>query len=219
MTLAAPVPWTRPWHGIAEPLWSGSAADIKEGVSFARLAPIWQMFLLGDGAPTRHLQLLTQGAIGVEVTAMADVGMDNDGAPTAIEAIEGPRTRRQVWLRSEKTGEVFSHATSWWTTARIRQHLQNPQLPIWASLNQRHAELYRDLQGLSCGFCPALEPVFGPGPYWSRHYLLWHGGQPLTLIYEVYAPQLTKYLGPAALPGVALPAKHSPNSPKPAQNL
>jgi len=200
------MPPVRAWHGITEPLWSATATEIKEGVPFTRLAPVWQMFLLGDGAPTRHLQLLTQGPIGVEVIAMTDVGMDDDAAPAAIAAIEGPRTRRQVWLRSEKTGEVFSHATSWWTTARIRHHLQNPQWPIWSSLNQRHAELYRDLHGLNYGFCPALAPVFGPGPYWSRHYLLWHGGQPLTLIYEVYSPQLTRYLGPMTLPETLTPS-------------
>ncbi|MHC5832457.1 MAG: chorismate pyruvate-lyase family protein, partial [Nostoc sp.] len=40
------------------------------------------------------------------------------------------------------------------------------------------------------------------GPFWGRHYLFWHHGQPLTLIYEVFSPYLTKYLGSMQLSAV-----------------
>lgn len=33
------------------------------------------------------------------------------------------------------------------------------------------------------------------GPFWGRQYLFWHGGQPLTLIHEVFSPHLAQYLG------------------------
>ena len=35
------------------------------------------------------------------------------------------------------------------------------------------------------------------GPFWGRLYLFWHGGQPLTVIHEVFSPHLAKYLLPA----------------------
>jgi chorismate lyase len=188
------------WHSIINPIWEGSAADIRNGLPFSLMSPNWQMFLLGDGAPTRHLQLLTQTEIVVDVVAMTAIADDNDNAPSTIEAIPTPRTRRQIWLRSAKTGEIFSHATSWWQTSKVEQHLSNPSLPIWASLNQKHTELYRDLQGVYQGYSPGLVETFGqPGPYWGRHYLLWHGGQPLTMIYEVYSPAIAKYLGASSL--------------------
>ena len=188
------------WHSIVNPIWQGSATDMRKGLAFSLMSPNWQMFLLGDGAPTRHLQLLTQGEIVVEVIAMTSIGDDDDNAPPAINAIPTPRTRRQIWLRSAKTGETFSHATSWWHTPKVEQHLSNPSLPIWASLNQKHTELYRDLQGISQGYSPGLVETFGqPEPYWGRHYLLWHGGQPLTMIYEIYSPSIDKYLGPSSL--------------------
>ena len=42
-----------------------------------------------------------------------------------------------------------------------------------------------------------LEQAFNEsGPFWGRHYLFWHHGQPLTLIYEVFSPYLRNYLGP-----------------------
>jgi chorismate lyase len=56
--------------------------------------------------------------------------------------------------------------------------------------------LYRDVQGIYYGHSEALESGFQEkGPFWGRHYLFWHHGQPLTLIYEVFSPFLTKYLG------------------------
>jgi chorismate lyase len=56
--------------------------------------------------------------------------------------------------------------------------------------------LYRDVQGIYSGDSPALATAFGEsGPFWGRHYLFWHHGQPLTLIYEVFSPYLQQYLG------------------------
>jgi chorismate lyase len=191
---------TRAWNCIVNPVCQGDATAMRQGLPFNLLSPTWQMFLLGDGAPTRHLQLLTKSEIVVDVIAMTPIGDHDDNAPSDINEIPPERTRRQIWLRSASTGEVFSHATSWWPTAKIAQHLKDPSLPIWASLNQKHTELYRDLRGIHQGYSPDLAAVFDhPGPYWGRHYLLWHGGQPLTMIYEIYSPAIAKYLGPSAI--------------------
>lgn len=47
------------------------------------------------------------------------------------------------------------------------------------------------------GYNPQLEEYFGcPGPFWGRQYYFWHGGAPLTLIYEVFSNKLAEYLGP-----------------------
>ncbi|NET38640.1 MAG: DUF98 domain-containing protein, partial [Cyanothece sp. SIO1E1] len=51
--------------------------------------------------------------------------------------------------------------------------------------------------GVHYGHSLGLETAFGQaGPFWGRYYLFWHNGQPLTLIYEVFSPYLTRYLGP-----------------------
>ncbi len=194
------VPTKSHWCRIVDPVWQGTEADIRRGLPFEILSPIWQMFLLGDGAPTRHLQLLTQSDITVDVIAITPIGESDDQAPVDIAAIPAPRIRRQIWLRSAKTGEVFSHATSWWSEEKYARYLSDPSLPIWASLNQKHAELYRDLKGIYCGTCADLEDAFGTSePYWGRHYLLWNQEQPITMIYEVYSPVIAKYLGVSKL--------------------
>ncbi len=190
----------RAWNCIVEPVFQGNATEIRQGLPFNLMSPTWQMFLLGDGAPTRHLQLLTKSEIVVEVIGTIPIGDRDDNAPSDINEIPSERTRRQIWLRSAESGEIFSHATSWWPTAKLEKHLKDPSLPIWASLNQKHTELYRDLRGIHQGFSPGLAAAFAhPGPYWGRHYLLWHGGEPLTMIYEIYSPAIAKYLGPSTI--------------------
>lgn len=184
------------WHRLS-PAWQGTEVEIQQGLSHAQLSPTWQMLLLGDGSPTRHLQLLTGEATEVDVIDMSLIGVDLDSAPKLIEAVPGPRLRRQVWLRTA-SGQRLAYATSWWEASHVDEYLQNRSLPIWASLARLRTELYRDVQGIYYGDSAALESGFdAPGPFWGRHYLFWHHGQPLTLIYEVFSPYLAKYLGPS----------------------
>jgi chorismate lyase len=182
------------WHALT-PIWQGGTEEIKPGLPHHQLAPAWQLLLLGDGSPTRHLQLLTGEPTEVDVIDMSAIGMDTDNAPDSINVVPGPRLRRQVWLRTA-SGQRLAYATSWWEASHVDEYLQNRSLPIWASLARLRTELYRDVQGVYYGHSTALEQAFEQkGPFWGRHYLFWHHGQPLTLIYEVFSPYLTKYLG------------------------
>jgi chorismate lyase len=127
---------------------------------------------------------------------MSPIGSDNDAAPAEIQAIAAPRLRRQVWLRTA-SGQRLAYAASWWAAEQVDNYLENRALPIWESLFQLHTELYRDVRGIYYGNSSQLAQAFSyPGPFWGRHYLFWHGRKPLTLIYEVFSPYLTKYLGP-----------------------
>ncbi|ACA98525.1 MULTISPECIES: chorismate lyase [Cyanophyceae] len=199
MTLALNSPFLatskeRQWHCL-EPIWQGGMAEVQKGLPHSQLAPPWQILLLGDGSPTRHLGLLTREKIEVDVIDMSPIGTDNDGAPSLISAIPTPHLRRQVWLRTAG-GQRLAYATSWWDANHVDDYLQNRSLPIWESLSRLHTELYRDIQGIYLGRSPILEAAFQEeGPFWGRHYLFWHDGKPLTLIYEVFSPYLRKYLG------------------------
>lgn len=152
--------------------------------------------MLGDGSPTRHLQLLTREPTEVDVIDMSPVEKGGDAAPVQIEKVPGPHLRRQVWLRTA-SGQRLAYATSWWEASHVDEYLENRSLPIWASLAKLRTELYRDIQGIYFGNSAALEEAFEQkGPFWGRHYLFWHHGKPLTLIYEVFSPYLIRYLGP-----------------------
>jgi chorismate lyase len=182
------------WYAL-DPIWQGTEEDVQKGLPHSQLSPAWQILLLGDGSPTRHLQLLTGEPTEVDVIDMSAIGMDSDGAPAQLQAVPGPRIRRQVWLRTA-SGQRLAYATSWWESSHVDEYLENRSLPIWASLARLRTELYRDVQGIYYGHSSALEEAFGQkGPFWGRHYLFWHHKQPFTLIYEVFSPYLTKYLG------------------------
>ncbi len=196
-TFTAPDNRTLPtsWHALT-PIWQGGESIIQQGLPHSQLAPTWQLLLLGDGSPTRHLQLLTGEKTEVDLIDMSPVGMNPDGAPEQMQVVPGPRVRRQVWLRTA-SGQRLAYACSWWEASHVDEYLQNRSIPIWLSLEKLRTELYRDVQGIYYGHCEALEKAFGnTGPFWGRHYLFWHHKQPLTLIYEVFSPYLTKYLGP-----------------------
>ncbi|MEM8778207.1 MAG: chorismate lyase [Cyanobacteria bacterium P01_G01_bin.49] len=183
-----------PWHAL-DIIWEGGEDIVKQGLPHAQLSPAWQILLLGDGSPTRHLQLLTKEKTEVDLIDMSSIGREDDGAPLQVKIVPEPRLRRQVWLRTA-SGQKLAYATSWWDANHVDEYLQNRSLPIWESLSRLHTELYRDIQGIYYGQSSALASVFGEkGPFWGRHYLFWHDRKPLTLIYEVFSPYLCKYLG------------------------
>ncbi len=206
-SLSQPAPSYSPlsWH-MLQPIWQGDRHRVREGLPHDWLSPTWQILILGDGSPTRHLQLLSGEQTEVDVIDMSAIAWEPDNAPSIIERVPGPRLRRQVWLRTA-SGQRLAYATSWWEASHVDEYLQNRSLPVWASLAQLRTELYRDVQGLHYGHSPVLEEAFGEtGPVWGRHYLFWHRGQPLSLIYEVFSPYLRHYLGPmgSVNPGVGV---------------
>ena len=72
-----------------------------------------------------------------------------------------------------------------------------PGAPIWRNLAAARTEAYRDLRTVYLGDNAALSAAFGAaGPFWGRHYVLYAGGRPLTVVYEVFAPELATWLGP-----------------------
>ena len=157
--------------------------------------------MLGDGSPTRHLELLTGDPVEIELIAMAPEPAGPDGGappPPEIVELDGPLLRRQVWLRCGDT--TLAWAESWWNQSQADAYLQQRELPIWRSLTANRAELFREVDGLALVAAPWLEQRFGlAGPFWSRHYRFFRGGKELTVIREVFSPALEHWLGPAKL--------------------
>lgn len=105
-------------------------------------------------------------------------------------------------------GVPLVYASSWWPAATVDRYLADRSQPIWMSLSQGHVELYREVHGLYCGTAPErlrqLLELGGSGGggeeegaeegLWGRQYIFWSGGQPLTLIYEVFSSRLSEYV-------------------------
>jgi chorismate--pyruvate lyase len=74
--------------------------------------------------------------------------------------------------------------------------MRSEDAPIWRNLAAQRTEAYRDLCSVYLGDSPGLADKFGSaGPFWGRHYVLYVGGAPLTVVYEVFAPRLARWLG------------------------
>ena len=160
-----------------------------------QLPGAWRLMLLGDGSPTRHLRLLTGEPVAVDLIAMEpEAGLPAE-APTEVAELQGPLLRRQVWLTCG--GQPLAWAESWWNQAEAELHLRDRNLPIWKSLTQGRSELFREVDGLALVQADWLEQTFGHrGPFWSRHYRFFRSGAALTVIREVFSPQLETWLGP-----------------------
>jgi chorismate-pyruvate lyase len=116
--------------------------------------------------------------------------------PAEVAELTPPLLRRQVWLNCG--GESLGWAESWWNQQQAEACLRNRRQPIWSSLTEGRAELFREVDGLALVEAQWLEERFGrPGPYWSRHYRFFRHGRELTVIREVFSPSLERWLGPA----------------------
>ena len=177
-------------------LWQAPFQTVASGSAGQQLSGAWRLLLLGDGSPTRHFELLSGSAVEIELIAMAADPEPGAGAPVEIHELDGPLLRRQVWLRCGS--QTLAWAESWWNQTAAQIHLQQREIPIWRSLTSHRAELFREVDGLAQVDAPWLAQRFGhDGPFWSRHYRFFRGGEPLTVIREVFSPALETWLGPA----------------------
>jgi len=198
------------------PLWQLNLSDGRTASADRRLSGPWRLLLLGDGSPTRHLESLSGLPVEIELIAMAaedsaDGSVRAGGTPPPeISELEGPLLRRQVWLRCGE--QTLAWAESWWNQQQADAYLREREQPIGRSLTSKRAELFREVDGLALVNAPWLEQRFGQaGPFWSRHYRFFRGGRELTVIREVFSPDLEHWLGPACpeQPSQTAPERHN----------
>ena len=177
-------------------LWEAPTNSVLNGIGLQQLTGPWQLMLLGDGSPTRHLRLLTGFEVQIEVIAMESVSDSNyENFPAEVNELNPPLIRRQVWLKCDN--QTLAWAESWWNQAEAQYHLKNKNQPIWSSLTQGRSELFREVDGLALVTADWLESGFQTkGPFWSRHYRFFRQERELTVIREVFSPKLEAWLGP-----------------------
>ncbi len=151
--------------------------------------------LLGDGSPTRHLNLLTGHKVEINLIAMESEPNPDKTAPIEVKELKLPLLRRQVWI--ECGSQTLAWAESWWNQDEAETHLHNKNQPIWESLTKGRSELFREVDGLALVKAKWLEKKFNHiGPFWSRHYRFFREKKELTVIREVFNPELEIWLGP-----------------------
>ena len=171
--------------------------------------------LLSDGSVTRHLSVLgarERTDVEVSVASAKDDDDDDDDdeanetstsgrRPRDASLLRGNVVRREVFLRAGEVtgtdGAPAVYAASWWSEDSMRDFMPDANASMWANLRNQHVELHREIRKVYRGTNAALEEAFGtPGPFWGRHYIFWSGGEPITVVYEVFNPALARVVGP-----------------------
>ncbi len=154
--------------------------------------------LLGDGSPTRHLQLLTNEETKINLISMQLDPLFSQEGPKELTQLNGPLIRRQVWIRNNNKNLAW--AESWWNAEQVSENLKAKEEPIWKNLTQNRSELFREVDRISLVNSKWLEDQFCfRGPFWSRNYRFFRDKKPLTIIREVFNPHLESLLGSSGI--------------------
>ena len=179
-------------------LWEEKATAFLVGNSLPTISGPWKLMLLGDGSPTRHLQLLTNHETKIRLISMQIDPLFKKEGPREIDQLKEPLIRRQVWIRNQNKNLAW--AESWWNTEQVSQNLKSKEEPIWKNLTQDRSELFREVDSISIVNSNWLEEEFCfEGPFWSRNYRFFRNKKPLTIIREVFNPLLETWLGPSGI--------------------
>ena len=179
-------------------LWESNASVFLDKNNYPEIPGAWKLMLLGDGSPTRHLQLLTKQETKIELIGMyLDDELFKD-TPKEINQLKKPLVRRQVWIKNNNL--TLAWAESWWNIEAVNMNLTNKKEPIWKNLTKDRSELFREVDAISIVDSHWLQEEFSiKGPFWSRNYRFFRNKKPLTIIREVFNPYIEKWLGNSGL--------------------
>ena len=179
-------------------LWEEKATAFLVANALPKISGAWKLMLLGDGSPTRHLQLLTNHETKIRLISMQVDPLFKKEGPREIDQLKEPLIRRQVWIRNQNKNLAW--AESWWNSEQVSQNLKSKEEPIWKNLTQDRSELFREVDSISIVNSNWLEEKFCfEGPFWSRNYRFFRNKKPLTIIREVFNPLLETWLGPSGI--------------------
>ena len=179
-------------------LWEEKATAFLVANALPKISGAWKLMLLGDGSPTRHLQLLTNHETKIRLISMQIDPLFKKEGPREIDQLKEPLIRRQVWIRNQNKNLAW--AESWWNSQQVSKNLKAKEEPIWKNLTQDRSELFREVDSISIVNSNWLEEEFCfEGPFWSRNYRFFRNKKPLTIIREVFNPLLETWLGPSGI--------------------
>ena len=179
-------------------LWEEKATAFLVANALPKISGAWKLMLLGDGSPTRHLQLLTNHETKIRLISMRIDPLFKKEGPREIDQLKKPLIRRQGWIRNQNKNLAW--AESWWNSQQVSQNLKSKEEPIWKNLTQDRSELFREVDSISIVNSNWLEEEFCfEGPFWSRNYRFFRNKKPLTIIREVFNPLLETWLGPSGI--------------------
>ena len=104
-------------------LWEECSSIFLDKNTYPEIPGAWKLMLLGDGSPTRHLQLLTKKETKIELIGMNYDKESSKKPPKEIDQLTKPLIRRQVWIKNNDI--TLAWAESWWNNEAVNMNLPN----------------------------------------------------------------------------------------------
>mmetsp|Transcript_8552 Transcript_8552/g.17336 ORF Transcript_8552/g.17336 Transcript_8552/m.17336 type:complete len:254 (-) Transcript_8552:1274-2035(-) len=179
------------------PVWS---LEIHPNFDFSKeitANKFWALVLAGDSNIARQLRAITRGPVIVDT--LEDTVLDDEtdiNAPSEVSVLDSPLRRRQIIFR-DQPGTPLVYAASWWNATFYDSVIaDNPNIPPWEAFDVLRISSSREVQQLTYGSCPSLEPIFGQSdPFWTRLYVFRQRRKSVLVIYEVLSQTLEPYIG------------------------
>ena len=166
-------------------LWNINWTSISQISTSSNIPPIWRIILLGDGSFTRHSQILTYSTSVINHICTHIYIKNNIHSSSYVN--------RKIWIGTNKRKNLI-FASSWWNLIEYEKVYKDPSKAIGSFLIQSELDFYRDIHGIFLGYSLELELIFAStGPFWGRYYTLFHKGQPVSIIYEIFSPILENF--------------------------
>nr|YP_010335859.1 hypothetical protein MW631_pgp043 [Chroothece richteriana]UNJ14265.1 hypothetical protein [Chroothece richteriana] len=151
----------------------------------------FKLLILSDGSLTRHLQLILNSTIQVEIDMFDKHSLLNYHYCGIHSVIPGPRISRRIWLITEQKEKVV-YAHSIWPRNMFLRDFSNPDQSIGNWLIESEIDVFKYIYKIEYVYSYHLEQNFNsPGPFWSRYYFLVRNGCILTSVQEVFSPLLS----------------------------
>ena len=162
------------------------------GFDFGKLSPLLRTLLVTDGTVTRFLEAYLLEPIKVERVFQKEIRIDAD-LPW-LDLTQGTTIlKRQVLLRRNSTGEVYTFAESFIRLDRLwpglKDDLLEGRLGMGELLRDRRMETYRELltYGKECaGLLSPLLKIGKDETLFSRSYRIFNQQRPTILISEKF---------------------------------
>ena len=140
-----------------------------------------QLILMSDGSFTQNLISLTGNIINLNIIFKS-----------THKILNSSNHVREILL-TDTTCKPLAFAQSIWPKYdnRIQYSAILKNQPIGQSFIESKVEIYKEMHEIYYGYCTLLEKkFFSDGPIWGRKYTIYHKQKPLTVIQEIFSPEI-----------------------------
>ncbi|KAL4462016.1 hypothetical protein ABPG74_000861 [Tetrahymena malaccensis] len=166
---------------------------------------MWRLILLSDGSNTKNLESITQDTVKTQLVSEEDI--KNEQKALSNESLlfdifenktfsDSELVKRVVVLNSKEQPLVY--ARSYWPKVKYEQVMKNKQVAIGHNMTQAKLEYFREIKSINTVLWDEKLNMYNGDSSqkenFSRGYIIYKNGEPMTYIEEFFTHQINKFL-------------------------